>query len=357
MIVPLPTDIDPSGEAQTFAGLASRALIEGETHLAREYHDRAGRVYERQVLNLRKRSDKDALRYLAATQYYLGGFYEKAQHLCRKIQADMLPNRFRGNYPDFVKAVSERAKPDYAQKIRERLGLHLQHQEYQQALELLKEHQYVIEDEANLAELRGFCCERMGNYQGAAIFSSDAVRKTPNDTELIFMSTMAPLSLSANNKLNDAWEYVEQLLICLPHALTYLAASAVRFKQAVFANNKVEKDGFHLEQIQLFSEAEKRFLQLPLSQQQEADYRELMTVSFTEAVIAYVNIGQESVAQTVLDRAARFAPEDPFLRTLATDLKAIQPQSAIAYQAVLEREKQFTLKHPQEERVLAQLAA
>lgn len=357
MSVPLPTNIDPSGQAQTFDGLAGRALLCGDTKLAREYHDKAARIYERQVHNLRKRSDKDALRYQAAMQYYLGGFYDKALKLCRKIQADMLPNRFRDSYPNFVKAVNERAKPDYAQKVRGQLIRNLQNLEYQQGLDLLKEHQYVIENEADLASLRGYCCERLGEYRVAAIFFADALRKSPEKPGGVLLYTAGPVGLIGKNNVNEVWDYAQQLVNNLPHSLTYLSAAIVRFNQAVQIEEAARNRPLYEEQLQLFQEAEKRFSELPESIQRDLASRELMLRGFAEAVIACQNMGKVKEAQIILERAIAFAPNNSLLRSLESTMKGPHPDTEKASQTVIEFGKRITNDLPQWHSVFAQLAA
>jgi tetratricopeptide (TPR) repeat protein len=357
MIVPLPTNIDPSGQAQTFDGLAGRALLCGDTKLAREYHNKAARIYERQVLNLRKRSDKDALRYQAAMQYYLGGHYEKAQHLCRRIQADMLPTRFQGNYPNFLKQVHERAKPDYAQKTREQLIRHLQKLEYQQALDLLKEHQYVIENEADLASLRGYCCERLREYAVAAIFFADALQKSPEKPRGVLLYTAGPVGLIGKINVSEVWDYAQHLLNKLPHSLTYLAAAIVRFNQAVQIEGTARSRPLYEEQLQLFQEAEKRFSELPESVQRDLASRELMLRGFAEAVIACQNMGNVKEAQAILDRAIAFAPNNSFLRTLEHTVKGPHPDAEKASRTVIEFGNKITNKLAQSHSVFDQLAA
>lgn len=335
MIVPIPTNIDPHGEAQYFAGMAGRAILFGDTRQARELHEKAGRVYEADVLNRRKRSDKDALRYLAATQYYHGGLYDKALQLCRKIQANLLPNRYRKNYAEFLKAVHERAEQKYVEKMREQVKQHLRKGEYQQGLDLLKEHQY-IEDEADLAFIRGHCCEQLGKYEVAAIFFADFVRKSPENLGLVLLSTTGPLGLIANNNINEVWIYTQALLDKLSHPLTYLTASVVRYMQALRTAEDTAKHVFFEEQLRLFQEAEQRFSQLPTGGQRDALWRELMRLGFAQAIIAYRNIGQMANGEATLDRALVFAPDDPFLRTLESTLRGPDADADKAFRAVIE---------------------
>ena len=50
----------------------------GDTDRARACYLEAGKLIEASIANERKQSEKHLLRFLAASQYYHGGHYEKA---------------------------------------------------------------------------------------------------------------------------------------------------------------------------------------------------------------------------------------------------------------------------------------
>src|SRR5262249_51582156 len=119
------------------------ALGVGDTALARKKHAEAGAILERDM-KAHRGSDKQLLRFLAATQYYKGGDYQKAKELANKIDARALPKHVRGLLPQFLNDVKFRASPNYEIGVRKTLlALWLQN-EHEKALDVLKEHPYVI---------------------------------------------------------------------------------------------------------------------------------------------------------------------------------------------------------------------
>ena len=89
------------------------ALGQGDTDRARTCYLEAGKLLEASIANKRKQSEKHFTRFLAASQYYHGGHYEKALALGRKIEARFLSGNARSLLPQFMKDATARAKPDY----------------------------------------------------------------------------------------------------------------------------------------------------------------------------------------------------------------------------------------------------
>jgi hypothetical protein len=56
--------------------------------------------------------------FLAASQYYRGGHYQKALALARKVQQRMLPDEVARLFPAFWRDVQDRASPDYPTRSR-----------------------------------------------------------------------------------------------------------------------------------------------------------------------------------------------------------------------------------------------
>jgi tetratricopeptide (TPR) repeat protein len=330
------TPFDTKGEAAKLSSQAEKARMFGNMREASELHARAGKVLEADVVNKIKRADKDVIRFLAATQYYLGGHYAKAEEVCRKIQGNKLHERERSLYPTFLKAVHERAKPDYVRRIRKQIECNHENGNYEQILDLLKEHLYVIPDDGMLAAVRGFCCERLKKYDIAALFFSDALRKSPDNDNLVVYSATAPLQLVPEKHLADAWAFANDLLAKIPHPLTYLAASIIRFYQAVETADAVSRRRFYEEQAQLFGKAESRLHELPSSLRRQASYRELLLQCYAAAMKAYVALGQVAAAKDALERATAFAPDDSFFHELAENMKSPNPETAEHFRTMIE---------------------
>lgn len=94
-------EIDITGEVTRLTLEAETALGRGETVRARKLFEQAGTRLKAAAERIRRRGERDAGMYLAATQFFKGGLYEEALHLCRHIQASKLPPNVNHSYPAF----------------------------------------------------------------------------------------------------------------------------------------------------------------------------------------------------------------------------------------------------------------
>lgn len=303
-------DVSNTEKASRIAIQAQGALTEGDTALAQSLFREAAEELERQISAVRKQSEKHTLRFLAASQYYHGGMYADAQRLFRRVQASLLPSQVRPVFQKFGQDVNERADPRYGEKIREALLLHFQKHEPQGILDLLQAHPYVLPP-ANLAFVRAASCEQLKDYRAAALFFADAIRFAPDRPALALALALMPLHLIHDGKLDEAWECVTHQRRAIPHALTSINASLVRYHQASRTVLPEERKTFSTEQIQYFEDAWQRFQLLPSPLQSNADLRDYMVLCFEAAAFAYLRLNQPEVARELCDRIIALFPGLP----------------------------------------------
>lgn len=100
--------VNMSDAATVAAAEGQAAFGVGDTALARRKYAEAGAILERELKVRHGGSEKQLLRFLAATQYFKGGDYPKARELANKIDARVLPKNVRGLLPQFLKDVKLR---------------------------------------------------------------------------------------------------------------------------------------------------------------------------------------------------------------------------------------------------------
>jgi tetratricopeptide (TPR) repeat protein len=222
---------DRTEESSNLALETHAALGEGDTERARELYAAAGDKLAEGVRNERKRPEQDLLRFLAASQYYKGGLYDRAREMCRKVEERQLPDKVRHLFPDFRRDVNDRASPGYADGVRNRLRGLWGLRQFREILDLLAEHPYVL-TRGDLAFIRAVCCENLKDYRAAALFFSDALRWGSDDPDMMCHSAAAPLMMVHEGRLTEAEVYVAHQLELLPHPLTHVAASLLCFDQA-----------------------------------------------------------------------------------------------------------------------------
>jgi hypothetical protein len=115
MITPM---VDIDGSARHTSAEGQMALATGDTALAQEKFAAAGDILLRNVGAVYKAMEKHLLRFLAATQFYKGGHYQRALELVEKIQARLLPKNVHDLLPPFLRDAKQRSLPGYAAGIR-----------------------------------------------------------------------------------------------------------------------------------------------------------------------------------------------------------------------------------------------
>ncbi len=289
--------LDHDGRSTIAAAEAQAALANGDTPRAREKYREAGRLLEAKIASARG-SDKHLFRFVAATQYYHGGSYQEALKLCRRIELRHLPKEVRHLFPKFFQDVRERAAPDYVRRIRlELLGLWQRNQQAR-ILERFQAHPYLLPP-GKMAFLRATSCEKLGDIRAAVMFFADAVRLNPDDPGIVFSALALPLSLPRQGKVDEAWEYVTQLLESLPHPMTELVASLICFHRAVSTTHADERRRLIDEQCRHFENARTGFDGLSTAVQRFPESRELMALGFEALALALWQSGEFNRALAV----------------------------------------------------------
>jgi tetratricopeptide (TPR) repeat protein len=320
-------DVGNTEKASRIAAQAQVALNEGDTARARSLFRQAAEDLERKISGARKRSEKDMLRFLAASQYYHGGLYTEAQRLCRRIQTNVLPSDVRPIFQKFLLDVNNRADTGYRDRIRGSLLRHVQRNEPQGILELLQVHPYVL-NPADLAFMRASACEQLKDYKAAALFSADVIRYAPEAPELLFQTLALPIVFAHEGKLCDAWEYVSYQLQAIPHALTSINASLVRGHQARLSAANEERIAWTREQIRFFENAWERFQLLPRKIQEHSTIREYMVLGFEAAAFGYLRLNQPEKARELCKRIVDLFPNMPDSTTLRSILDSSSSQTS-----------------------------
>jgi hypothetical protein len=204
--------IDVSGEATQASGEAHAALGRGDTERAAAFRKTAGDLLEAQAAKTRKPSDKHLIRFLAASQYYHGGHYQRAQELSRKIDARLLVGDTRALFKKFVRDVRIRSAANYRSRMVSALQRAWQARDYEKVIKLLQDHPYVL-PRGKMALLRAYCCQALGDSRGAAVFFADARKFEPENADLAHASIQegTPGAASANGAPTD-WPALAQLL-------------------------------------------------------------------------------------------------------------------------------------------------
>jgi hypothetical protein len=183
--------IDPKGDV-TRIGLEARiALQNGDTANCARLSHQAAELIESVISDLKRPSERDLARFMAATHCYNGGHYEKAVKVCETIRVNRLPARYRHLYPPFLKQVKERSAPGYATRYRDRIdnafGRAVKEGDRsaaQEVIEILKDHQFLLPQD-RMAYVRARCCEVLGEQRTASIFYRDAWRFNPEEPDYL----------------------------------------------------------------------------------------------------------------------------------------------------------------------------
>jgi tetratricopeptide (TPR) repeat protein len=296
-----------SGAATLAAAEGLAAIGVGDTALARQKYGEAGAILERDMKAHDGGSEKQLLRFLAATQYYKGGDYQKAQELATKIDARALPKNIRGLLPQFLKDVKFRAAPGYAAGIRQTLYSLRIAQKPREALTILQDHPYVAEP-AVVAFMRATLCDQIPDYRAAALFFASAIRFAGGDIRIAFMSVVTPLVLLRQGRISEAREYVRQQLELFPNSITYVTGSIVNYHQFVAASLD-ERQQHSTEQFKFVEQAWDAYQNLSTEQRSNQDMRAYMAFGFGTAAATWLKLGNKTRGKEAWEQAVQLDPE------------------------------------------------
>lgn len=340
--------INTSVAASVAAAEGQAALGVGDTALARKKYGEAGAILERDMKAHHGGSEKQLLRFLAATQYYKGGEYQKAQELATKIDARALPKNVRGLLPQFLKDVKERSSPGYAMSIRRTVHALWLEGKSREAIVCLQNHPHIF-DPAGLAFMRAVLCARLGDYRAATLFFRSVIQLAPTETETIFMTAAHPLGLISQGRILEAWECVQQQLELLPHPVTYITASIVDYRRFVSATPE-NRQQWAEEQFGFVERAFHAYQQLPAEQQMHPDMRGYMAYGFELAAATWLHLGNKERGKETWDLAVRLGANaaSPW-PTRVFSPSSTEPASRVSeVEYLAERERHFLAKFDRE---------
>jgi tetratricopeptide (TPR) repeat protein len=302
-----PGMIDASGESTRAAAEAQAALAAGNTERAAVLFKSAAELLEARIANARKQSDKHLLRFLAASQYYHGGLYPRAQELSRKIEARLLPPETRAVFENYVRDLRDRSASDYGLRMRTAFARAWKDENYQKVLSLLQDHPYVLPP-AKMAYFRALCCRSLGESRAAILFFEDALRFAPEDLDLIHAAGSNALVLAGQDRLADAWTHIRHQLDSTGHVFPTIIASLIRSFQARVAESEAEKQELLREQIKYFEKAWNLYHQLPAKHQDDPDTRKLIELALEAAALGMWRLGDKAESRRLSEQFIAFAP-------------------------------------------------
>jgi tetratricopeptide (TPR) repeat protein len=300
---------EQSDPATLAAAEGQAALGRGDTGLARTKFVEAGEVLLRDLADTYKHADKILLRFLAASQFYKAGEYQRALEQTKKIEARLLPANTRSLLPQFVRDVESRASPDYVVRMRQTFSRLWAAKENRQLLDLLKDHPYVYEP-VGLGVLRAVLCEGLGHWRAAAFFYARALPLLPLEHPFVMLPAGWPLDLARQGRINEAWEYILHLLELAPNTVTNMAASILCCVRACQVTG-AERRALHQEQLHFFDEAWTAFQAHPGTVQRNPELQLVMLGCLDVACLGCVRLGDSARAKRVAGDAILFAPMAP----------------------------------------------
>jgi tetratricopeptide (TPR) repeat protein len=326
-----PPIIDQDGRSTIASAEAQAALAAGDTQRARDKHAEAAELLERDLDRAQGDEDKHLIRFLAATQYYKGGHYNKALDLARKVRATFLPEGVARHLPGFLRDAQDRASPDYETRVHERVQTLWTAKDYAGFIETLREHPYAFSP-ADLAFFRALCCEALGKYRPAVLFFADAARRAPHDPAVLSALAPLPLNLAGQGKLQEAWEYVQAQLELFPNPVSHAVASLLYYHQALQDEGAARTSLFD-KQAQYFAQAREGYARLPALYQNHREIKAVMGPGYEAAAFARYYAGDGKAAREMCEAAIAFDPASPNGWTLLGVITSAGAEAAGAFNA------------------------
>lgn len=303
------TLIDRKGTATRLAAEGSYAIGCGYTTLAAQKYAEAGQELERNLAAARKAPDRHLLRFLAATQYYLGGHYQRAFNLSKYIEARFLSPGTRELLPKFLKDVQERSSPNYKERIRKALSQLWLAKEFQKVLDVLKEHQFVY-GQGTLAFLRAVICEELEQWKAAAVFYAMAIPDVPDGSDFMLMAVGRVLGMHSEGRIEEAWAYISHLQKLLPNAVTNTVTSITSFFRASKATGE-DRLLLHRDQLRYFEDGRRAYQMLPTDRRNHPEMLEIMSMGFNAALMALKRLSDDTRFRALADEAILMEPNNP----------------------------------------------
>ncbi|MGP0062456.1 MAG: hypothetical protein ACLQGP_02480 [Isosphaeraceae bacterium] len=315
--------IDREGEVTRISAQGRIAIQEGDTVSSARLFQQAAELLEASVADLKKPSERDLARFLAASHYYYGGHYAQAAKVCERIQEKRLPSRVRHIYPPFLKNVRERSAPDYVSRYTGRLDGYYQRARNggdpsaaQEVIEILMEHSYLLPHD-QMAYVRATCAEVLGRQRAASLFYRNAWRFNPEHPN--YLSFYLD-SLCKEGRDAEAWAIVEEQLADDPgvgsslNAMHVLNARLTRGGQADGVVDQQEVNQQRIELIKHFESALESFRSLTSTERMKIS--PWMEYAFMIVFVAYEASKDATNQLETLYRWIELRPDSPYPRVL-----------------------------------------
>ncbi|QJW95596.1 hypothetical protein FTUN_3146 [Frigoriglobus tundricola] len=347
--------VNMSGAATLAAAEGLAALGVGDTVRARQKYAEAGAILEAEMKVRHGGGEKQLLRFLAATQYYKGGDYQKAQDLAHKIDARVLPKNVRGLLPQFLKDVKLRTSPGYVAGIRQTLLKLWQQKQPAESLAVLQEHPYVLPP-VSLAFVRAALCGELANFRAAALFFANAIRQAPDDVGLVLTTAAQPLLLRSQDRLAEAWEYAQCQVELVPHPVTFVTASIICYHRACTAHAEDRKTHF-AEQLAFVEKAWDVYQKLDLMQQNHPDMRAYVAFGLELAGTMGLRQGNKQRGKEVWEQAVKLGANasHPWKQRASVADPSEEVSQAVEAWNLSERETHFFTRFTPEPSIRQQL--
>lgn len=301
--------VDYSTAAMQASAEGQMALVTGDVVLAKAKYAEAGDYLRRDIARLRKAPKKHLQQFLAATQYYKGGHYQRAYDMAKRIEARFLPDHVGELLSHFLKDAKARSAPDYEKQTRILLYKSWAAEKPAVVLALLQEHPYLL-DSGGLSFMRAVSCEKMGHFRAAALYYKAALRHVPSEIELLAMTIACPLDLATHGRLPDASEYSGDLVELVPHPITFITASIVGWHQAQAATSSV-RENILKEQMEHLTQAWDGYEKLSDFERQHRDMQPYMAFGLVAGAHTAFELGDLIRSKQMCDLAIRLAPNTP----------------------------------------------
>jgi hypothetical protein len=301
-------------------------MLRGDTVAAREKHAEAGKLLRRRASAAIKGSDRQHFRFLAATQFYKAGLYDRALELCRRIQPNQLPDHAKKLYPGFEREVRRREQPGYEQSIREQFVQYQRSNKYQEILGLLHLHPYVF-DRQSTAFIRAHVTFKLGNYYASGIFLSFAHQYGLTEPAKVFAACCLPVGVLSEQGLEAAWAAGRDVAKGFQHPLADIVVSSFLYQLANSTAGN-ERREWARKHIEYYQSAMNKYEKQSEGFCADPEVRVFVAGTAATAAIASVWVGDLVVANEALQRAETVGAGYPVIAAVLPELRAFVKASA-----------------------------
>jgi hypothetical protein len=309
---------DSESEASALALEAETALYRADTVTAREKHTQAGEILKRRIDSTRTSGDRHFYRFLAATQYYHAGLYNRALKLVCRIEARLLPERVRHLFPDFRREVRRRAKPTYVQSIRARFVEKQQRNEYRQIAALLWNHPYIY-DRKGMAFLRAYVSFQLREYAAAGVFAAAARQFGLDSPARVMELASLPFAVAHRQGFEAGWEAARRYAKTFSHPVANLMVSSLLYQLGLSTTGEGRRE-WAGKQIDYFKKGIVGYHSLPEDFTSDEETRTFVVAAAASAAIAYSWLGDSAGAASAVAEAQEVSPGNSFCRGIITDV-------------------------------------